>query len=185
MNASPLASCALLCLIKENPARSGSAWSAFLAPDALAQAAQTLYDAGYHLEDVCGLDALEAAVCVYHFDHFDRPGRIALRVTAPHENPVFPSIAHIFQGAAWHERETADFYDFHFEGHPNLIPLLLPDDLAHLAPLRKEAADKAPLRALLSAPGQELLFKADGFSLLDPPPTGESAPAATKQEGLR
>lgn len=176
MTFAPLASCTLLYLAKENPARSGSAWSAFLPAAELVKAAEALLQAGYHLEDVCGLDAREGALCVYHFDHFTKPGRVTLRVLASHDDPTFPSIALVFHGAEWHERETSDFYGFTFSGHPNHVPLLLPDDMAHVNPLCKDEAARAPLHTLLGASDREVLFKAADFTLMDAPVQEEPAP---------
>jgi len=48
-----------------------------------------------------------------------------------------PTISAVFPGANWHERETHDFFGIRFAGHPNLIPLLLPED-ADYHPLRKD-----------------------------------------------
>ncbi len=43
----------------------------------------------------------------------------------------------MFHGANWHERETYEMFGVVFAGHPNLVPLLLPDGFeGH--PLRKE-----------------------------------------------
>ncbi len=181
MSFAPLSSVTLLYLAKENPAKGGSAHSAFLAADELTKAAKALYDAGYHLEDVSGLDTAEGFVAVYHFDHFTSPGRVTLRVLAPHDAPVFPSIAPIFQGAEWHERETADFYGFDFPGNPNLVPLLLPDDMAEVNPLRKDEAARAPLHVLLKVAEREVLFQAEGFTLMDAPAV-EAPPAEAPAE---
>jgi NADH-quinone oxidoreductase subunit C len=43
----------------------------------------------------------------------------------------------VFPGANWHERETHDFFGIVFLGHPDLSPLLLPED-ADFHPLRKD-----------------------------------------------
>jgi NADH-quinone oxidoreductase subunit C len=51
--------------------------------------------------------------------------------------PEIPTISSIFAGADWHERETHDFFGIKFIGHPNLTPLLLPED-ADFHPLRKD-----------------------------------------------
>ena len=182
MTFAPLASCTLLYLAKDNPARSGSAWSAFLPATELVKASQALLEAGYHLEDICGLDAQEGYVCVYHFDHFTSPGRVTLRVLASHDDATFPSIASVFHGAEWHERETADFYDVTFTGNPNHVPLLLPDDMSHAAPLRKSEAARAPLHVLLASPEREVLFKAASFTLMDAPVQEEAAPAEAPVE---
>ena len=181
MSFAPLASCTLLHLAKENPARGGSAYSAFVATTELCNAAKALYDAGYHIEDVCGLDAQEGFVCVYHFDHFTQPGRVTLRVCVAHDSPAVPSIAPIFQGAEWHERETADFYGITFTGNPNMVPLLLPDDMAEVTPLRKDESARAPLHVLFTAADRQVLHKAQGFTLMDAP-VAEQAPAAPAED---
>jgi NADH-quinone oxidoreductase subunit C len=51
---------------------------------------------------------------------------------------MVPSIASIYPAADWHERETRDMFGIVFEGHPNLVPLLLPDDMTDHFPLRKD-----------------------------------------------
>jgi len=57
-----------------------------------------------------------------------------VRVTADDANCV-PSIAEIYQGAAWHEREAYDFFGIRFSGHPNLKPLILTREDKNLNPL--------------------------------------------------
>ena len=43
----------------------------------------------------------------------------------------------VFSGASWHERETFEMFGLVFDGHPHLVPLLLPDGFeGH--PLRKD-----------------------------------------------
>jgi NADH-quinone oxidoreductase subunit C len=62
---------------------------------------------------------------------------LLLRTTTPRESPSVPSIAHVFRGANWHERETWEMFGIVFDGHPNLVKLLLSDEFeGH--PLRKE-----------------------------------------------
>ncbi|MBV9024965.1 MAG: NADH-quinone oxidoreductase subunit C [Streptomycetaceae bacterium] len=63
--------------------------------------------------------------------------RLVLRTTVPHDAPALPTATSIYAGAAWHERETHEMFGIDFTGHPNLVPLLLPDDFeGH--PLRKD-----------------------------------------------
>lgn len=63
--------------------------------------------------------------------------RLLLRTVVPRDAPQLASLTGVFRGAAWHERETHEMFGVIFEGHPNLVPLLLPDGFgAH--PLRKE-----------------------------------------------
>jgi NADH-quinone oxidoreductase subunit C len=47
------------------------------------------------------------------------------------------SLTAVWPGANWHERETYEMFGIVFDGHPNLVPLLLPDGFeGH--PLRKD-----------------------------------------------
>ncbi|MFD8011533.1 NADH-quinone oxidoreductase subunit C [Streptomyces sp. NPDC059762] len=66
-----------------------------------------------------------------------RVRRLLLRTTVPHEAPSLPTAIGVYAGAAWHERETHEMFGVVFEGHPNLTPLLLPENFeGH--PLRKD-----------------------------------------------
>ncbi|MFD9907446.1 NADH-quinone oxidoreductase subunit C [Streptomyces sp. NPDC059063] len=63
--------------------------------------------------------------------------RLLVRTTVPHEAPALPTAVDVYAGAAWHERETHEMFGVHFEGHPGLTPLLLPEGFeGH--PLRKD-----------------------------------------------
>ncbi|MEV5674228.1 NADH-quinone oxidoreductase subunit C [Streptomyces sp. NPDC052179] len=63
--------------------------------------------------------------------------RLLVRTTVPHEAATLPSAIGVYAGAAWHERETHEMFGVAFEGHPHLVPLLLPEGFeGH--PLRKD-----------------------------------------------
>jgi NADH-quinone oxidoreductase subunit C len=103
----------------------------------LPEAARILFDGGYFLEDIAGVDVREGILLVYHFDCYDASRRVVLRVVVSRSAPVAPTLTGVFSGADWHERECFDFFGVVFDGHPNLKPLLLPDDFHH-HPLLKE-----------------------------------------------
>jgi len=64
-------------------------------------------------------------------------GRLVVFSTdLPSENPTIPTLLTTFAGANWHEREAHEMFGIHFEGHPNLIHLYLPDSFQG-NPLRK------------------------------------------------
>jgi NADH-quinone oxidoreductase subunit C len=49
-----------------------------------------------------------------------------------------PSASGVWKAADWHERETRDMFGIEFDGHPHLVPLLLPEDMTDHFPLRKD-----------------------------------------------
>ncbi len=63
--------------------------------------------------------------------------RVVVRCRLERANPEIPTISNVFAGADWHERETHDFFGIKFLGHPDLSPLLLPED-ADFHPLLKD-----------------------------------------------
>jgi NADH-quinone oxidoreductase subunit C len=165
-----------LYLAKCDAAKTGQVFQAFLPGSTLVRAAERLLAADYYIEDICAVDCAEGFVVVYHFDHFEAPGRLTLRVLAPHDKPVVPSIAGVFAGAEWHERETRDFHGVVFEGNPNLIPLLMDPDMADCFPLRKEEKARAKAKDMLEA--GEVVYCHPSFTLMTP-----DAPAEAKESG--
>jgi NADH-quinone oxidoreductase subunit C len=109
--------------------------------------AERLYASGFFLEDLCALDVEEGYQLVYHFSSWNDSTRITVRLLVPHDRPEAPSISSIFSGASWHERECFDFHGIKFTNHPDLKPLLLPED-ADFHPLRKEAEARRSLKKL-------------------------------------
>jgi NADH-quinone oxidoreductase subunit C len=62
---------------------------------------------------------------------------VVTKVRLPSESPTLASITGVYGGADWHERECAEMFGIHFEGHPNLVKLYLAEDfIGH--PLRKD-----------------------------------------------
>lgn len=63
--------------------------------------------------------------------------RLHLRTRVPRDDAHLATLTTRWRGASWHERETFEMFGVVFDGHPNLVPLLLPDGFeGH--PLRKE-----------------------------------------------
>ena len=62
--------------------------------------------------------------------------RLRVQVWCEDGEPV-PSVIRVWPGADWHEREAWDMMGIRFEGHPNLVRILMEDDWeGH--PLRKD-----------------------------------------------
>ena len=66
--------------------------------------------------------------------------RILLRTmaTGGREEPVAPTLTHLWHGANWHEREAWDMFGIEFEGHPQLAPRILCAENFEGWPLRKD-----------------------------------------------
>ncbi len=111
-----------------------------VAPGQLVAVAEILFDAGFFIETITGVDWIKEGEleAVYDFSRYDFDlCRIVVRARTSRSNPVLPTITGVYSGANWHERETHDFFGITFEGHPHLIPLLLPED-ADFHPLLKD-----------------------------------------------
>ena len=66
----------------------------------------------------------------------DEPARLRLRAWLDDREPV-SSVISVWPAADWFEREAYDMMGIVFEGHPNLVRILMPDDWeGH--PLRKD-----------------------------------------------
>jgi NADH:ubiquinone oxidoreductase subunit C len=63
---------------------------------------------------------------------------IIYRVEVPRETPKIPTLTTVWEALSFHERETHEMFGIEFEGHPNMVPLLLPPDWKGGYPLRKD-----------------------------------------------
>ena len=109
-------------------------------------ASARLLEVGSYLRDEEKFDFLTDLTAV---DHYDRRPRFdvilnlysfakneRLRLKVPGEESC-PSVASVWGAANWLERECYDMFGIHFEGHPDLKRILLPDEWrGH--PLRKD-----------------------------------------------
>lgn len=110
-----------------------------VAPADVVTAAQTLMEQQFFIEAVTGVDWIKEGQIevVYDFNHWAELCRVVIRTRTDRTAPEVPTISHIYTGANWHERETHDFFGVVFSGHPDMSPLLLPED-ADFHPLRKD-----------------------------------------------
>ena len=90
-----------------------------------------------HLSTVTGLDIGERFEVLYHLATRDLV--LTLRVPTERNHPVLPTILAVYPAAVFYEREVHDLLGIHFEGHPDLRPLVLPDGWPEgIYPLRKD-----------------------------------------------
>lgn len=79
---------------------------------------------------------------VYNLASIPHKTQLTLKVRKYHDRnastlPSFPTVSNVWKTADWHEREAYDLLGLHFEGHPDLRRILLPDDWEGY-PLRKD-----------------------------------------------
>jgi len=100
--------------------------------------AELMLSEGFYLVSVTAVHAKPAIEVIYHFAIVGTQRcRVMARVQVAEDGTV-PTISDVYQGANWHERETRDFYGVVFVGHPNLEPLILPEEDVDLKPLLKD-----------------------------------------------
>lgn len=136
---------ALQGLSSETTERPSADWPAFTCPmGSLVDTLKLLRDNhGYDmLMDVTAIDnGVEESprfTVVYHL--LSIASHTYVRVAADcldSENPVAPTVTHLWAGANWHERETFDLFGIRFENHPDMRRILMWDSYPY-HPLRKD-----------------------------------------------
>jgi NADH-quinone oxidoreductase subunit C len=84
------------------------------------------------LSDICGADRgpeEEPRFEVnYHLFSTTKHHRLRLKVLLNDDDTHVQTVTGVWRTANWHERETFDLMGVHFDGHPDLRRILLPDD---------------------------------------------------------
>jgi len=91
-----------------------------------------------HLSTVTGVDLGKEIEVIYHLAY---KGSIVLsiRLSVSKKNPSVPTVTDLVPGAVLYEREVHDLFGVNFKGHPDLSPLMLPEEWPQgVYPLRKE-----------------------------------------------
>ncbi|SHF49583.1 NADH-quinone oxidoreductase subunit C [Desulfacinum infernum DSM 9756] len=113
----------------------GVSWTVQVPAASLPEVLGVFKEAGFYLESMTGLDFQDTLEIVYHMNTYEPRSRMAVRVLCPHDGEV-PSATGLYDSALWQEREVWEFFGVRFAGHPDLRPLLLPEDSTE-RPLRK------------------------------------------------
>ncbi len=85
---------------------------------------------------VCAVDYIDRVQIVYHLTNYFTGIVIEITVDLPADDLHVPSVALIWEGANWHERETYELFGVIFDGHPKLERLLTPQSY-EFYPFRK------------------------------------------------
>jgi len=90
--------------------------------------------------DLTGVDYLGEAPrfeVVYHLYSLEKKHRVRIKVRLHEEDPTIDSVASVWPGMNWYEREAYDMYGIVFRNHPNLKRILMYEGfVGH--PLRKD-----------------------------------------------
>ena len=90
-----------------------------------------------YLSELHGTDFQTHFELYVHLYSYKNNQSVALKTKIDREKGTIASIASLWAGADWPERETYDLLGIIFEGHPNLKRIMLPDDWVGY-PLRKD-----------------------------------------------
>jgi NADH-quinone oxidoreductase subunit C len=58
----------------------------------------------------------------------DTPKRLRVKFKVPGTDPRMPTLSGVWKAMNWAEREVYDLFGIHFDGHPDLRRILMPDD---------------------------------------------------------
>jgi NADH-quinone oxidoreductase subunit C len=58
----------------------------------------------------------------------DTPKRLRVKFKVPGVDPHMPTLSGVWKAMNWGEREVYDMFGIHFDGHPDLRRILMPDD---------------------------------------------------------
>ena len=75
---------------------------------------------------------------VYQLLSYEKGHEVVVKTRLTADDLRVASVTPIWKAANWHERETRDMFGITFDGHPHLVPLLLPEDMTDHFPLRKD-----------------------------------------------
>ena len=90
--------------------------------------------------DLTGVDYLGEAPrfeVVYHLYSLPKKHRVRIKVRLREEDPTIDSVAEVWPGMNWYEREAYDMYGIVFRNHPNLKRILMYEEFVGHA-LRKD-----------------------------------------------
>jgi len=90
-----------------------------------------------YLSSLSGVDAVEHLEVVYHISSTVNGHKLTVKVKLPTENAAIDTICDIYRAADWFEREICELYGIDIRNHPDLRPLLLPEDWDEGPPMRK------------------------------------------------
>ncbi len=130
---------------------SGHDYNICLERDKVRDFATLMLEEGFYLVDLMAVHVTPAIEVVYQFAHFETRCRVLARAFVD-DNSEIATIADIYQGANWHEREARDLHGVVFVDHPYLFPLILAEEDVDLKPLLKKEGTLKDIDAVRRKP---------------------------------
>jgi NADH-quinone oxidoreductase subunit C len=93
-----------------------------------------------YLSDIGGVDRFteeDRFEVYYNLVSFEKRKRIRLKVRVDEADLSVPTVTDVYRAAGWNEREVYDMLGIHFDGHPDLRRMYMPEDFEYY-PQRKE-----------------------------------------------
>jgi NADH:ubiquinone oxidoreductase subunit C len=85
-----------------------------------------------YLRCLTGIDQMDQGLeIVYNLYSFRHAHNVVIKTLLPADDPQVETMAAVWNGALWHEREAHEMFGIVFQGHPDLRPLLLEEDLGY------------------------------------------------------
>jgi NADH-quinone oxidoreductase subunit C len=116
----------------------------WIKPESLRRVAEFLRDekglSFRYLSDLTALDHYPNEPrfeTVYHLYSVEHNQRLRLKVRVPGDDPRVDSMVPVWPAANAYEREVFDLFGIHFDGHPFMVRILMPEDWEGY-PLRKD-----------------------------------------------
>ncbi len=104
------------------------------------------------------------------------PERVRVLCAVGEPDPRLPTVSDLWPSADWAEREIYDLYGVHFDGHPDLRRIQMPDDWEGY-PLRKDYPLRGPARERTPRPS----FALKSNVAAGTPASGKTAAALQRQ----
>lgn len=86
---------------------------------------------------ITGAEVKKGFQSIYTFHSTKSKKSLRIKITVSKENPIVPTVSHIWSTADWYEREAYDMMGIIYTGHPNLKRILNPENWEGY-PLRKD-----------------------------------------------
>jgi len=90
------------------------------------------------LMDLTAVDRGETFELVYRLSSLPHDSDLVVRAVISHDQPNIASVSELWESALFGEREVHDMFGIVFDGHPDLQPLLAPEEGFGFFPLRKD-----------------------------------------------